>query len=444
MSTTFPTAVDLFVNPATLKTDGEDLVRAAHVNDLQDSVVAIQDLLITPGVTFEWADALVPDDTNIVNAIKLVSAAADTNTTGLQDHIDYVLLIDPIQHHANVIEVTPGANLASDRLQTALEEHQVDIDNIMSGGLVEGATLDDRYVGKTGTHTMAGSLTIQNSITVEGSTTHGTAPSDSHTFNGTLIVADLSTFAGDANFDGDIQLALNKTIGSGLYNGMKISGADELSLLSGTDMIFQVDADDLIDGGPFAGTFRWKDGSTADIMTLTEAGLLTAADVIADTVTTGTLTMGTLSITDLLLKTNQATYHLDLDNDASGTGERFFVTKNNDSGASLASADLLLDLNASATLTTGIHKLKPGIEETGFFGLKEYSPDPGTIFYGSGVNFKTVMSNAPSSITLTPIASTNYQNLNVTFSNTYGFFFEFSSIIVGPTSVYGTYTTVGN
>lgn len=51
MASSFPGAIDSF----TTKVDGVDDVLAAHVNDLQDAVVAIQDFLLNGGVSIENA-----------------------------------------------------------------------------------------------------------------------------------------------------------------------------------------------------------------------------------------------------------------------------------------------------------------------------------------------------------------------------------------------------
>ena len=137
--------------------------------------------------------------------------------------------------------------------------------------------------------------------------------------------------------------------------------------------------------------------------------------------------------------------HVQLDRTDSYATGRFFVTMDGDTGANLASADLLMNLDETSTLVTGIHKLKSGIQETGYFGLRVQSDNAGGVFHGAGVNFKHELTNAPSSVTLTPDAgSMNYSNLSVTDMNQYGFFFEFDTPAVGAAKVFGTYTTVGN
>lgn len=450
MSTQFPTGIDLFDNPTTLKVDGVDLVRAAHVNDLQDSVAAIENLLITPGTTYDWDATNIPNDTSVVAAIKLLDAVVATDEDALADHIAYVTAVDPAQHHANVITVTAGGNLAATRVQAALEELQADIDDIMSGGTVEGATLDDRYVEKTGSQSMAGPLTITGNLVVNGTTTLGDAISDTTTVAGALTVANGATIsAGDLTISaGNVLIDEDNWVGKDEYSGLTFDG-DDVYLKSKRHLILRLDADDIVDGNTDAATLTVVNGLGSTILTVEEdatvtlTGDLEGVDGFLETLAISSVSETlTLSETDIIA--TSSTLRIDLDNGAAGTGEKFVITKNNDPGTNLASTDLLLNVDENAVLTAGVHKLKSGIQESGYFGLRVDAPSPGGQQYGAGVNFKTVLTNAPSSITLTPALSTNVSTLSVVHSNTLGFFFDFLATATGPAVVYGTYTTVGN
>lgn len=436
MASSFPGNIDSFANPTALKVDGVDLVRAAHVNDLQNAVLAVQNFLITPGTTFAWDADNFPDDTPIKAAILALDAAITSDATDLTTHINSVLIGDPTQHHANVIAVTAGGNLTSTRLQPALEELQGDIDSILSGG-----ALDDDYVGKAGDHVMAGALDVGTTLDVTGATT----------LDSTLAVAGLVTLAAGLNLTGNLDvttgnvlLDASQWVGLDQYAGLTVS-TTTTSLKSKVNLTFQVDADDSVDGGADSAQFLFLDGAGSTIMSLDELGNLSVDAVVLAASFSGSLvTLDNLAMTENGIETDNATFHIDLDNDAGGVGERFFITKNDNDGSDLSSADVLLNIDASANLTTGHHILKSGIQETGYMGLKFNSPEPGNIFQGQGVNFKSVMTNAPSSITLTPISAVNTQNLSVVHSNTYGFFWQVASAAAGPTTWYGTYTTVGN
>jgi len=348
MSTIFPSGIDLFSNPTSIKVDGIDVVRAAHMNDVQEAIKAIEHLLITPGVTFSWGGAhFISDNTPIVTGIKNLDTTLYNSIADLTQHRSYVLLTDPVQHNAEVIHVTAGGNLTSNRLQSALEELQSDIDTIMLGGTVNSLTLDNRYIGKSGAQIAQGSLTVQTNLIVSHDTTFGLTTSDTSTFNGNIVGH-------------------------------------------------------------------------------------------------GSMTLDGLAITNTSLKTTQNALHIDLDTDANGTGERFFITKNNDTGNSLASPNLLLDIDQNSKLTTGVHVLKEGVQETGYFGNQFFSPDPGNVFNGFGVNFKQELANIPASITLTLLNNTNAQSVSVTNITKYGFFVQFASVAGGNSRIYGTYTTVGN
>lgn len=94
-------------------------------------------------------------------------------------------------------------------------------------------------------------------------------------------------------------------------------------------------------------------------------------------------------------------------------------------------------LHATAPVT-----LVSGNQETGFAGLE------GTANAGNnlsvGVNFKTVTTNTPSSLTLTTSFSGNTTSQTATGMTKYGFWLSIKATATGDTYWAGTYTTVGN
>jgi hypothetical protein len=423
MSSFFPSTIDSFANPVYAKIDGIDVVQAAHVNDLQDATRAVQETMIS-GKTINYnSNYFIADNTSF----KLCLETLDDNLGILKDDFDnhrsFSLVTDPAQHHANVIEVTAIGNLASSRLQLALQEHQSDIDNIMSGGYVEGITLDDRYVNLAGAQVMQGPLTITSDLIVNGGATLGDDISDSHTINGELAVT--STVEVDYILMDEFKM----------------------ELASHRDFIFKLDADDATDGNSENGVFQIQNGLSQIVFNMAEDGNLSVSGVLSASgfSATSSVTVGDeLVISQDKLDIKSDLLHIQLDKLNTEATARLLVTMDGDTGASLASSDVLLNLDETATLTTGNHVLRSGVQETGYIGLQTYSNNAGGVFYGQGVNFKSKMTNTPASITLTIDENVNAQNISVTHINQYGFFWECDSVIVGDLKARGTYETLGN
>lgn len=450
MASIFPSGIDTFTNPVYTKIDGEDVVSAAHVNDLQDAIRALQEVLAGAGLTLDMdSNNFIADDSSFKVMVEALDTAIGTVSADLAQHIAYVLVTDPVQHHANVIEVTAIGNLASDRVQPALVEHQADIDNIMSGGLVEGITLDDRYVELAGAQSMQGPLTVTTDFNVNGTVNLGDALGDIVNVAGQINVAETADITGVVTLGDDLVMQVGKKIFEDGESDASyiLFGSDKLEFYSHKDFVFRLDADDATDGNSDAGVFEIRNGLDALVLSVNEAGdLLSAGSLTAASLGASTsLTIGATDLTEDKLDLDSDELHIQLDRlDGSATG-RLFVTMDGDTGANLASADLLMNIDESSTLTTGVHVLKSGVQETGYFGQRVISDNAGGVFFGSGVNFKHQLTNSPSSVTLTPDAgSLNYSNLSVVDMNQYGFFFEYDSIAVGAAKVFGTYTTVGN
>lgn len=452
MASLFPQAIDSFANPVYTKLDGEDVVKAAHVNDIQDAVRATQETLAGAGKTIDYAsNRYIADNTSFKVVVEALDANLGAVSDDLVNHSDYTLPTDPAQHHANVIEVTPIGNLSSDRVQAALEEHQVNIDNIMTGGSVEGITLDDRYIGKTGSENIAGPLAITNDLTVYGDTILGDDLVDTLTVNATMHATNSVTVDGYITANDDIFLQYGSKIAAdGAINASYILfETDKLELYTHKDIIIRLDADDATDGNADNGKFSIYNGLNNEIFYVDEQGAILAGDATFDnTIIDQVLSVGTTgSETDITsggIDLTSPSLHVQLDKNNTDPSARFFITMDGDTGASLASPDLLLNIDENATITTGIHALREGVQETGYFGMQTYSNNAGGVFYGQGVNFKHTMANTPSSITLAITDNVNAQNISITDINQYGFFWTFDSVAVGAVRVRGTYTTIGN
>lgn len=93
----------------------------------------------------------------------------------------------------------------------------------------------------------------------------------------------------------------------------------------------------------------------------------------------------------------------------------------------------------------GMEFLQAGVQEKGYCGGKISAAGGAGNEIGSGVNFKKIMSNTPSSITFTAITSTNVSSgPTATGINRFGFLFSVITTASIPTTWNGTYQTVGN
>jgi hypothetical protein len=111
-------------------------------------------------------------------------------------------------------------------------------------------------------------------------------------------------------------------------------------------------------------------------------------------------------------------------------------------GSTFPGAPVYIDVNgllhATAPLT-----LAPGYQETGAAGVTA-NANGANQPWGGGVNFKTVCTNTPTSITLTSSAINNVASTQVDAINRYGFYWLAKAAAAGLMQWYGTYTTVGN
>lgn len=450
MASLFPTSIDTFTNPVYTKINGEDVVSAAHVNDLQDAARAVQEVLAGAGKPLDMSsNRFIADNSSFKTMVEAIDAGAGVISDDLILHKTLVSLTDPTQHHANVIDVTAIGNLSSDRLQNALVEHQSDIDAIMIGGSVEGISLDNRYLLITGAQTLQGPVTITTDLTVEGDTTLGNALGDTVVIAGDLTVNGIIDLTGAITLSSDLLLQVGQKIAEegSTDSSYVLFGADKLEFYSHKDFIFRLDSDDATDGNADDGVFEIRNGLDAVIFSVDEVGDLVTSGTFSsgDVSISNQLSIGTTDITEDKLDLDSDQFHIQLDRLNGSLTGRFFITMDGDTGSNLASPDLLINIDEDSVLTTGLHILKSGIQETGYFGLKILSDNAGGVFFGSGVNFKHQLTNAPSSVTLTPdAASINHSNLSVVDINQYGFFFEFDTPAVGAAKVFGTYTTVGN
>lgn len=453
MASTFPNSIDSFINPVYTKVNGVDYVKAEHVNDLQDAVRNVQIVIAGSGVGLGSAsNNYVPSSASVKSAVEVLDAALKVRQNFFESHLSSVMPTDPFQHHSNVIQVTAIGNLNSTRVQQALEEHQADIDAIMSGGYVEGKTLDDRYITKSESATVTGTLTVQQNLTALQNVFLGTSLSHEITASGSISVGKNLFVNGTSELTGNITVSNSSKIGAKdyfAYTNLTFDNAG-IQLNSFKDIVLNLNSDDAIDGQAASSSFFIKNGIGSSLLSLTEAGVLSVpGSVISNSLNLQTeLLVGTsqqLKLTLAGAEVPSEVFTIKLDSDNNSSQSEFVVTRDGDLGTNNSSINLILKATASE-LIAGTLVQKRSIPEKGYFGIKFYSDNAGGRFQGYGVNFKSKMLNVPSSITLSidPAKSSNYNNVTITDINEYGFFIECDSLTVGHVVLKGTYETVGN
>lgn len=453
MASNFPSSIDSFINPNYTKVNGVDYVKAEHVNDLQDAIRNTQIVISGAGIGLNTgSNNYVPTTSSIKNAIEILDGALKTRQTAFETHLSSVMPTDAFQHHCNVIQVTAIGNLNSTRAQQALEEHQADIDAIMSGGYVEGFTLDDRYILRSGSATVAGALTVQNNLTVLQNAIFGSTLSSTVTMLGSLSVGKDALINGNLEVGQNITMPDTAKIGSKNffeYNNISFL-ADGLKFKSIKDMIFVLDSDDATDGQAVTAKFEIQNGLGSPILSIDEDGILNVLAKIASSFIEldSHLIVGSSIQTRLehnKLAVEDGAFLLQLDSNNNDLESAFIITRDGDLGTLNTSTDLIFKADQSSVIS-GNQILKRGVPEVGYFGIKFYSDNAGGKFQGIGVNFKSKMLSVPSSVSLAinPLKSSNYNNVTITDLNEYGFFVECDSLTVGHVELKGTYTTVGN
>lgn len=450
MASLFPNSVDTFANPIYTKVDGIDVVQAVHVNDLQDAVRATQQAVISGSSIFYSSNFYIANGLSVKACLEVLDGNLHALSEAFNFHKEAALLSDPAQHHANTIAVDPIGNLQSSRVQPAIYELQSKIDNILgSGTIAPEASLDSRYVMKSGSQSMQGPLSITSSLNVARSTSIGQELTDIHTWVGDFRIQGEISLTGSLSITEDFKLPSGKKIATtGQENSSYILlDEDRVEIFSKKDFIFRLDSDDSTDQVAQAASFVIKDGLNQNIFSLSEQGNLSVVSQVTSTVleATNLIKIGQeaiLTSNSLSARSNQ--YQVQLDKENTNSTARFFITNKGDTGASLSSPNMLLNVDHASRLTTGVHVLKSGIQETGYFGHKTFSNNAGGVFFGFAVNFKHELTNAPASIVLSLSEVSNAQNISITNITKFGFFIEFDSVAVGSCKILGTYQTIGN
>lgn len=450
MASLFPNSVDTFANPIYTKVDGIDVVQAVHVNDLQDAVRATQQAIISGSSIIFSSNFYIADNTALKTCLEVLDTELHSLSESFNFHREAALLSDPAQHHANTIAVDPIGNLQSSRVQPAIYELQSKIDNILGlGTIAPEASLDNRYVMKSGVQSMQGPLQISSNLQVGSSTVFGQGLTDTHTWKGSFSLEGNASLTGSMSVSEDITLPYGKKIAATQSPSFSylMFEPTKVEIFSQKDIILRLDSDDATDQLSENASLIVKDGLNQQIFELTEQGNLSVQSQVTSTILEATnfVKIGDETLVGpSALNARSNTYQVQLDKENTQATARFFVTNKGDTGANINSPNMLLNVDHTSKLTTGVHVLKGGTQEIGYFGHKTFSNNAGGVFYGFSVNFKHELTNAPASIVLSLSDVVNAQNISVTNVTKYGFFIEFDSVAVGAAKILGTYQTIGN
>jgi hypothetical protein len=261
-----------------------------------------------------------------------------------------------------------------------------------------------------------------------------------------LLVSGLSEFSGNITIP-DVSKIGSKNFFE--YTNLSFESGG-IQLKSFKDIVLTLDADDAIDAESTLSSFIIKNGSNLTVASISESGtFFVSSEIIAPNIQLDShLVVGSSNTSRLeedKLEVQNSNFTIKLDSNNNDPLSALIVTRDGDLGTSDLSTNIILKAS-STQIIAGSKVQTRGVAEVGYFGIKFYSDNAGGKFQGVGVNFKSKMLNAPSSITLSidPLNSSNYNNVTITDVNEYGFFVECDSITLGHVVLKGTYTTVGN
>ena len=464
MATQYPINIDSFSNPISVKADGADYVKAAHVNDLQDAIRAIQTSLMGSGISVSFnSNNYVPSDSSFKVAVDILDNSLKALSDDLDTHLELSMLTDSAQHHANVIEVSAGsgatlADISPLRVQTVLEVIRQEINLILDGQYVRGKTLADLYILKSGPALITGSLEVQDDVQFNGNTTLGQGASNTVTTSGDLFTGRNLEVAGSVTIGGSFELPAGFKVGQEgqlLYSSITFE-SDKTQINSMADIVLKLDSDALVN--PLGETSKLSvlDAVNQEVFSVNEAGDST----IKESLTTKTVTalqeiiLGTtdkISFTSENLSSSQADFALLLDNgemaqkiaDARSHGdlsenESFIISKNGYTGTDANNSDIILK-STKDELISGTTKLRPELTETGMFGLKFTSRNPGGEFQGDFVPYRQAKTAVVSPTITVDNTSINVGAVQTSMVSEYGFFIECDSITTGEVFLKGTY-----
>lgn len=452
MATTYPTSIDSFSNPVSTKVNGQDYVKAEHINDIQDAVRAMQISLVGSGVSVNFgSNYFVPASASFKAAIETLDAALESIRADGETHRTLSMITDAAQHHANVIEFSSGsgavlADISPMRVQTALEVVRQEINLMLAGGTIRGKSLNNLYILKTGPAVVTGTMEVQDDFSTSGSNQLGTTLSHITTTSGNLNVGNNLDVLGDTALHGDISLDDSLKIGLGnqlAYSFLSFSST-ETKLQSLNDIKMKLDANGLVDGLNQLASFQILDAVDQVAFSVNELGaaILQSSLTTPEGFFTSKIDIGNsskLEITNSSLDTDEVSMRILLDKGAVGTNSKLTVSRDGYLGDSPANSNVMMQATETE-FYSGRSVLLPSLTETGTVAFKFFSNNPSGEFNGQFVRFRQKKTGIPSvNFTINSSNSVNVGTVQVGLVNEDGFFIECDSQAVGMVYLEGTF-----
>lgn len=452
MSTVFPASIDSFANPTTTKVNGVDFVKASHINDLQDSVRAMQQCMVGSGLSMGIkSNYFIPESASFLQAVEIIDQTLNGIQSSLTSHHDMMAISDPIQHHANVIEVASGsgatfADIPQRRLQIVLEVIRAEITRILNGETVRGKNLAEIYVKRDGPATFLDTLSVDGNSLLKGDVDFGSSPANQARFSGSITVLGDSRL-GDIIASGSlISVPNNGKIG--LLNNQNYSyvlfGDSRVEIGSKKDIVLRLDRDALINPSSLTSYFTVLNSSDNSIFSLSDVGNASIPGLFGsgELKTIAGLSIGENEEAKILensIRTTHSSMLIGVDADSLSSLHKVNFNKNGYTGEDPSNDDLMLQISDTA-IVSGTSYLKPGLTENGEFGFKFFSRNQTGEFHGYFVPFRQLKTVIPNVVfTVNRDTSVNVGTVQVAYVTTSGFFVECDSVTTGPVLLRGTY-----
>lgn len=452
MATSYPTTIDSFLNPVSTKVNGQDYVKAEHINDVQDSIRAMQISLIGSGVSVNFgSNYFVPGAVSFKSAIEILDSSLEGVREELETHTTLSMITDSPQHHANVLEFSSGsgavlADITPKRVQTALEVIRQEINQMLAGGYVRGQSLSDLYILKSGPAVVTGTMEVQGDFQADSNVQLGSSTTHSTLASGDLQVGRNFEVIGDSILRGDIELSSAVKIGLEGSLGYGFLSFDNLEarLQSLNDIVLKLDSNGLVDGLNQTSQLKVLDSVDQVAFSVNELGegllkssLLTGRGFFNQDLNIGSSNQTVISSDSL--ETSENEMRILLDKGSIASGAKLTISRDGYTGSSVSNDNVMMQATESE-LYSGTTVLKPNLKENGTFALKFQSNNPGGEFQGYWVPFRQKKMNIPSvNITLNTADSVNVGTVQVGSINQYGFFVECDSVTAGMVYMFGTY-----
>lgn len=452
MATTYPSSIDSFSNPVSTKVNGQDYVKAEHINDIQDAVRAMQISLVGSGVSVNFgSNYFVPASASFKTAVETLDSALETVRADGDTHRTLSMITDAAQHHANVIEFSSGsgavlADISPMRVQTALEVVRQEINLMLAGGTVRGSSLNNLYILKSGPAVVTGTMEVQDDFQTNGNNQLGQTLSHTTITAGDLNVGKDLDVLGTSNFHDDIKLDDSSKLGLEgqlAYSYLTFSST-ETRLQSLNDIILKLDANGLVDGLNQLASFQLLDAVNQVAFSVNELG----AAVLQTSLTTGEgfftskIDVGNsskLEITNNSIDTDESNLRILLDKSSTGVDSKLTVSKDGYLGDSPANSNVMMQATETE-FYSGRSVLLPSLTETGTVAFKFFSNNPSGEFQGNFVRFRQKKTGIPSvNFTINNANSVNVGTVQVGLTNEDGFYIECDSLAVGMVYLEGTF-----